>query len=412
MDYSSMHDKLIDKLGPDRIKELIERHTDITFTKDTSDWLNCKGDAGDKTPSAGFHSESWVFNDFRGKTMCLEQVLGRGDKSLGWKILFDTSGFKAGELGFNNGKIPEKLVSDESISKSVKLFETKSDLEKAKPIFLAFIKDCCDDLMAIDYVHNTVHWVEITRRIPRQVLVNRGMGLASDRRLDQLATNLENVSKDLAAAVRNFKLRTNNLLVWCMSTKDIITRLKFRGVPEGENRKFFTLSFANEHIGWMGDPQPGELFCFEGEFNLLMCDHQNGSPINGVALGGSSGAQKDAELIRSLSPDLTIIADNDDPGRKMAQTIANVKAASVVYPVGVKDADDFIKSGKTFKDLLALKQMIVPTWIGLSDKIKKLVAQDINEANKTKATKSITEALDKKGRFIHTTTGDLLFLEN
>ena len=142
------------------------------------------------------------------------------------------------------------------------------------------------------------------------------------------------------------------------------------------------------------------------------CDNQNGSPINGIALGGASGAKKDAELIRSLSPDLTIIADNDDPGRKMAQTIANVRAASVIYPVGVKDADDYIKSGKTFKDLLALRQNIVPTWTGLSEYIKKLASKTPSEPSKTATTKAIMDALAKKGRYIHTTTGDLLFLEN
>jgi Toprim-like len=211
--------------------------------------------------------------------------------------------------------------------------------------------------------------------------------------------------------VSSFKVHVGSRLVWPMRTNDFITRLKFRGIPYGDHKNIVILKFTDKASGWMGNPQPGELFCFEGEFNLLQCDNKNGSPINGIALGGASSNQKSYDLIRGLSSSMTVVADNDPAGKKMAQGIANVAPIRVIYPNDGKDADEYLRNGHSLSDLLSLAEYLGPSWEGLRESIIKSTNKQPNESSKRAATKEIINALMKKGRIIHANNGHIYFQE-
>ena len=326
---------------------------------------------------------------------------------MGFAILMKEAKLQPGEYGYKNGKIPEKDISLEEIIKCADQRKANLDVINANTAIKAFVDGCVQDMMGINYVHNTIHWLENTRMIPRGIAAYRQVGLASDVRLAQLATDLKNTGNSIADYISEFKLRVSGLLVWPMYFGDEIHTIKFRGTQ----REFFTLSLKSGHCGWMGKPEKGDLLVYEGEFNLLQCDNKNGSPVNGIALGGSSSNAKDFKIIRELSPTMTVMADNDEPGRKMAQAIANIDAVRVIFPNDGKDADEFLMKGHSLKELMALVEHLSPSWEGLKEKIVKITNKAPSEITKRAATKEIIDALLKKGMLLHSDTGSLYFLE-
>lgn len=99
------------------------------------------------------------------------------------------------------------------------------------------------------------------------------------------------------------------------------------------------------------------VYVMESTFDAIRC-HQLGIPA--IATFGSSVTKEQVELVFKYFPEVYVVPDRDDAGRKMALTLMNKGATLIPVPEGFNDIGDL--TDDQIKDLLDRSNPLAGIW--------------------------------------------------
>lgn len=127
-----------------------------------------------------------------------------------------------------------------------------------------------------------------------------------------------------------------NLVVPLYNENGVIRSLQF--IPEGgKDKKFLWGTSVNGCFWWLGDPEAPRVFLVEGFATGASVNEATGATVF-IAFSASS-IPKVAKILREHGKAVTVIADNDPPGKEWASKAFGCRVLTI--PIEGMDANDY-----------------------------------------------------------------------
>lgn len=335
--------------------ELAFKARGVTFSKQSGKtWQPVHLDPGDDNPSGSVNCEIGVLHDHRtGESVCFEKIFGDGDYRTGAKKLLELAKMSNGDCGAKNGVLPKSWPEPVEIPAQSLL-----DEDRLQTFFAA----CSDFLRSVDENYPIKKYLMVGRGFDLDLAMERGVGIL---RKDAVEALLAATKDERIASFLENCWEINERLVFPLRDKNNrLVGFDTRGLPRPgkSNPKNKYKPHVFDGFGYFGSVGPGTLHVFEGEPNILQADKANGALVNGIAVGPAGNGKSHADIIRKLATDMIVVGDDDPKGREMTQAIADEAPILAVFAEDGDDADEYLKAGHSWAELLARGVPMSRSW--------------------------------------------------